>query len=65
MRCFSFDLGVKAQVQLAVYLDNVAAIVKRTLKTVEKLPQLIQTATDALQETVPLTDPVVNRKSTD
>ena len=64
----SCNSGVKAQVQLAVYLDNIAAIVNRTLKTIQTLPQLVQTATGALQGAggaLPLADPIVNRKSTD
>ena len=61
------NLGVKAVVQLAVYLDNVAAIINRTIQTIEKLPQLVQKATGALQGASdvvqPLQDTVVNRKS--
>lgn len=45
---FSFQIGVKAQVQLAVYLDNIATIVKRTLVTLEKVPSLVQAVTNTL-----------------
>lgn len=57
--------------QLAVYLDNVAAIVNRTIQTIEKLPQLVQSLTGALpggaggvlpNVAQPLQDPVARRK---
>ena len=37
----SFKIGVKAQVQLAVYLDNVAKIVTRTLASLDSNPLLL------------------------
>ena len=37
---FSFDVGVKAQVQLAVYLDNIAKIVTRTMESLDLNPLL-------------------------
>lgn len=44
--------GVQAEAHLRVSLDNVAAIVNRTLETLENNPEIIETLGQTLQQTV-------------
>jgi hypothetical protein len=44
--------GVQAEVYLYVYLDNVAAIVNRTLETLDNNPEIIEALGATLQQTV-------------
>lgn len=52
--------GVEAQLALVVRLDNVRAIVERTLTTLDENPQLIETLGNTLNNTVSTTGDVVN-----
>lgn len=52
--------GVEAQAALVVRLDNVRAIVERTLTTLEKNPQIIETLGNTLNNTVDTAGGVVN-----
>lgn len=52
--------GVQAQAALVVRLDNVRAIVERTLTTLENNPEIIETLGDTLNTTVSTTGDVVN-----
>ena len=52
--------GVQAQASLVVRLDNVRAIVERTLTTLENNPEIIETLGDTLNTTVSTTGDVVN-----
>ena len=52
--------GVKAQVALIVRLDNVKAIIDRTLETLDKNPELVRQLTGTLNQTVGTVGGVVN-----
>ena len=52
--------GVEAQAALVVRLDNVRAIVERTLTVLENNPEIISTIGDSLNQTVETTGGVVN-----
>lgn len=52
--------GVQAQAALVVRLDNVRAIVERTLTTLEKNPEIIETLGNTLNTTVSTTGDVLN-----
>jgi len=52
--------GVKAQAQLRVHLDNVAAIIDRTLTTVDRNPQLIERALGTVDNAVGTVGGVAN-----
>lgn len=52
--------GVQAQAALVVRLDNVRAIVERTLTTLENNPEIIETLGNTLNNTVSTTGNVVN-----
>ncbi len=52
--------GVQAQAALVVRLDNVRAIVERTLTTIENNPEIIETLGNTLNNTVDTAGGVVN-----
>jgi hypothetical protein len=52
--------GVKAQATLIVRLDNVRAIIERTLQTIDKNPAIIQTLGSTVNSTVGTVGGVVN-----
>lgn len=52
--------GVKAQAALVVRLDNVRAIVERTLTTIDNNPEIIETLGNTLNNTVDTAGGVVN-----
>lgn len=52
--------GVSAQASLIVRLDNVRAIVERTLTTIEKNPEIIETLGNTINQTVDTTGGVLN-----
>lgn len=52
--------GVKAQAALIVRLDNVKAIIERTLETLDKNPQILDGLTGTLDNTVNTVGGVVN-----
>ncbi|MGN3974361.1 hypothetical protein [Tsuneonella sp. SYSU-LHT278] len=52
--------GVKAQAALIVRLDNVRAIIERTLQTLDNNPQIIEQLTGTLDNAVNVTGGVVN-----
>jgi len=52
--------GVKAEVLLKVYLDNVAAIIDRTLTTVDRNPQILERLLQSVDNTVGAVGGVAN-----
>ena len=52
--------GVKAQAQLIVRLDNVAAIIDRTLTTIDRNPQILARLLDSVDSTVGTVGGVAN-----
>jgi hypothetical protein len=52
--------GVKAEVLLKVYLDNVAAIIDRTLTTIDRNPQILERLLQSVDNTVGTVGGVAN-----